>query len=408
MKKLYVYVNYMRLILILFFFFVSTVSSAQDIYFAGFSFIGNASEDDNYPVAIKLYREDKLLLDKQLATSLKRLQRKDLNIITSELGTIKSGNAVVLAYGLQRESIATYQVEGEFQYIIDITGLIYVFDYSEQEKKLLASFPTGMTVSVNSKNRLSREELNKYVENMYVPNRHQLPNNITFESGNGSSSVFDSWVVALEKAKISRASKDIRLQIRHIILDEAVLNQLPRGTTAAYIKDDKTLISETARNLERNLSAYQQLPVIPFSVGRALGANMIGRFGDTDYQIKLPQPDFVIDVLVREFKKSVIKNKVYDGWIFGSFITLKLVEPVSNSVKLESKFNYKDEIKVPTKYNLVFEDDWPSWIGAQKKLFEILSKQITARHDTELANITNTSNIKDLLINFEEVINKCR
>jgi hypothetical protein len=97
---------------------------------------------------------------------------------------------------------------------------------------------------------------------------------------------------------------------------------------------------------------------------------MIARFADTTFELKIPPPDYVIDLTVREFKKaSVLDNKVYDAYIYGAFITLKVLQPDLNNVKLDSKFNYKDEIQVPKNYKLKIEDDWPSWIGAQKKLF---------------------------------------
>jgi hypothetical protein len=47
-------------------------------------------------------------------------------------------------------------------------------------------------------------------------------------------------------------------------------------------------------------------------------------------------------------------------------------------------------------------------MGAQKKLFEILAKQISVRDDKELSLITNNPNIKDQLKNMEEIIISCR
>ncbi len=400
------YLQILVLVSLIFFVLFSRDSFGQDIYFAGFSFIGDESEDENYPVAIGLYKGDKLLLDRQLQQSMKRLQRKDLNINSEGLGRIKSGNAVVLAYGLQRESIAVYQIEQGFQYQIQIVGLIYVFDFADQEKKLLASYPTGVSVTVDSAKKLGREDLNKYVENLYVPNRHNLPAKILFDNGASDISVFDVWVASLENAKIRRAAKETRLQIRNIELDEKTQKQLHEKSE--FLKNSKVLITETARNLERNLSTNQQVPMIPFASGRALGSSMIGRFSDTNYEINLPKPDFVIDVLVREFKKTEVKNKVYDGWVYGAFITLKLIEPFNGTVMFESKFNFKDEIQFPSQYQLVIEDDWPLWLGAQKKLFEILSKQISAKDEATLATITNTPNIKQELYKLEDVIARCR
>jgi hypothetical protein len=122
--------------------------------------------------------------------------------------------------------------------------------------------------------------------------------------------------------------------------------------------------------------------------------------------LKIPPPDYVIDLTVREFKKSAVDNKVYDAYLYGAFITMKVLQPDLNNIKLESKFNYIDGIQVPKNYKLKIEDDWPSWIGAQKKLFEILSKQISIKDEKELANLTKTPDIKEQLKRFEDVINE--
>ncbi len=386
-----------------------SVTNAQDLYFAGFSFIGDTTQNDNYPVAYSIFKSNPEILNRELNASLKKLKRTDLNIIKDELGKQKSGNALALAYGLQKEAYATYQVEGGYQSKFEITGLIYVFDYADREHKLLTSIPTGKSLSLITPAKLSRNEINKVFEAMYLASKNQK-----IYDTNLTTSVFDDWVsnksqLSLENAKIFRASQEKRLQLRAVDLDDAVKKQVLGNSD--YIKDEKSLKAETARNFESYLSSYQNVPVLPssFSVGQALAGTMIARFGDTTYELKIPPPDYVIDLNVREFKKaSVVDNKVYDAHVYGAFITLKVLQPDLNDVRLDSKFNYKDEIKVPKNYKLKIEDDWPSWIGAQKKLFEILAKQISIRDEKELANITNTQDIKEQLKRFEDIINACR
>ena len=415
-----------KIFVYLIFLLLSFDVSSQDLYLAGFSFIGDTTENSNYPVAVDLYKNNPLILNQQLKESLKKLKRKDINIISDTNGSIKTGNAVALAYGLQKESIATYQIEGGYQTKFEISGLIYLFDFADNEHKLIASFPTGSTVTVTSNDRLTRKEVKNYFENMYLPNKNPTSINITFDkasesSGMPSVSVFDTWVARLDNANITRAKKDNKLQVRSIMLDDAVVAQLPNNSD--YLKDKKALITETARNFERDLSAYQNVPLLPYSVGQAIGGLMIARFGDTNFEVKIPPADFVIDILVREFKKSYVDNKLFDGFIYGAFITLKVVGTDLNDTKLESKFNYKTAadtcdkgdskdaiicVQFPKKYKVKIEDDWPFWIGSQKKLFEILTKQISQRDDKQLAVITNNPNIKDDLKKFEMVIINCR
>jgi len=401
----------LKYLLFLLFFGSFSLLNAQDLYFAGFSFIGDTTQNENYPVAYGIYKANPKILNQELNESLKKLKRTDLNIIKDELGKQKSGNALALAYGLQKEAYVVYQVEGGYQSKFEITGLIYVFDYSDNEHKLLTSIPTGKSLSLITPAKLSKNEIAKVFEAMYLTSKNQK-----IYGTNLTSSVFDDWVsnkssemqLSLENAKIFRASKEKRLQLRNIELDDAVKKQIPGNSD--YIKDEKALKTETARNFESYLSAYQNVPILPssYSVGQALAGTMIARFADTSYELKIPPPDYVIDLTVREFKKSAVDNKVYDAYLYGAFITMKVLQPDLNNIKLESKFNYIDGIQVPKNYKLKIEDDWPSWIGAQKKLFEILSKQISIKDEKELANLTKTPDIKEQLKRFEDVINECK
>ena len=401
----------LKYLLFLLFFGSFSVLNAQDLYFAGFSFIGDTTQNENYPVAYEIYKANPKILNQELNESLKKLKRTDLNIIKDELGKQKSGNALALAYGLQKEVYAVYQVEGGYQSKFEITGLIYVFDYSDNEHKLLTSIPTGKSLSLITPAKLSKNEIAKVFEAMYLTSKNQK-----IYDTNLTSSVFDDWVsnkssetqLSLENAKIFRASKEKRLQLRNIELDDAVKKQILGNSD--YIKDEKSLKTETARNFERNLSTYQNVPILPssYSVGQALAGKMIARFADTSYELKIPPPDYVIDLTIREFKKSSVDNKVYDAYLYGAFITMKVLQPDLNNIKLESKFNYIDGIQVPKNYKLKIEDDWPSWIGAQKKLFEILSKQISIKDEKELANLTKSPDIKEQLKRFEDVINECK
>jgi hypothetical protein len=118
------------------------------------------------------------------------------------------------------------------------------------------------------------------------------------------------------------------------------------------------------------------------------------------------------DILIREFKKTFVDNKVYDGYIYGAFVTLKIVRAgfndVKEEVKSEFKFSNKFEIQVPKSYKLKIEDDWPSWMGSQKKLFQNISEQISIKDEQFLSDKTNTPNIKEQLKSFEDIISKCK
>ena len=83
------------------------------------------------------------------------------------------------------------------------------------------------------------------------------------------------------------------------------------------------------------------------------------------------------------------------------------MEPLSEKVYLDSKFNFKNELVIPKSENFQIINVWDVYQRTQDALFSKLSKQISLR-DEKLKQITKTKNIKKQLANFEEVIKKCQ
>ena len=67
-----------------------TELKAKDLYFAGFTFMGNADQNFRYPVADKLFKENNLVFKEPLDSALLNFKRSDLNLIY-DLGSSKQG-----------------------------------------------------------------------------------------------------------------------------------------------------------------------------------------------------------------------------------------------------------------------------------------------------------------------------
>lgn len=367
-------------------------AQAQDLYFAGFAFVGNkAQAQTRYPVASELFKQDAVALNKPLNEALKKLKRSDISIIKGESGSLKSGNAVGLSFGLVNERIERLVEQNEYQSYYRVIAEILVFDFAAGEGRVIANYPVAVEYHVESKELPTAADDKKAFQAIY-------------QDLGTEKSIFNAWVNKLEQVKIVRGKNTIRLKIRNIDLDPAVVNQLPEE-----LKANNTFATETAQRLEVALVTNQQVPVLPYTGGEAIGNAMLIRFADTDFQLRLPEPDFVIDVLVREFKRVTVEQKnVYDAYIYGAFVTLKVLEPLGSDVKFESKFNYKNQIQIPKSYNLKVLSDWSIYARYQDALFNAITKQISERNDKALADITNTPNIKDQLKSFENIINQCK
>jgi hypothetical protein len=379
-----------KTVLLMFFFPFAASCLASDLYFAGFTMIGNADQNDRYPVGAKLYSKNNEVLNKKLYESLKLLKRNDLNIIKTDLGTIKSGNALSLAFALSDERVERLAEKDGVYSFYRVLAEVLVFDVIE--KKVITNFPAEIQYQVFTKTIPTKQDDEREFEKIYL--------DTSFEG-----SIFNEWVTRLEQINLKEAGVR-HLQIRDVTLDESVINQLPSN-----LKNNDIFKAQTAQRLEFQLSSNQNVPILPYTVGQ-LGnkkLGILGRFSDgVRYELKLPEPDYVIDLIVREFKSAKVEEKNFDGYVYGAFITLKVIEPVTGNIKLESKFNFKNEIIFQKSAQFQILNDWDVYQRSQDMLFSTLSKQISKRDDKEIAKITSTANIKEQFKEFEEIIKKCK
>ena len=166
----------------------------------------------------------------------------------------------------------------------------------------------------------------------------------------------------------------------------------------------------TAQKFEYQLSTNQNVPLLPFTIGQMGSKSKLrARFSDAEtYELILPEADYVIDLLIRQFKNAKVNSDNFDGYIFGSFITLHVEEPLTKKVVLSSKFNNKNSLKFNKYDNVEITDPWVFYLRAQDGLFSKLTKQISQREKESLSKLTKTKNIHNQLKQLEGIIQKCR
>ena len=111
---------------------------------------------------------------------------------------------------------------------------------------------------------------------------------------------------------------------------------------------------------------------------------------------------------LREFKNVTVDRDRFEVKIYAAFITLNVLEPLTNTSYVNSKFDYKNELVFPKSENLKILNEWDVYQRTQDALFSNLAKQISERDDAILPSITGTANIKSQLVKFESIINKCK
>lgn len=291
--------------------FSSTVEAAQDLYFAGFSFAGNNSQNtQRYPVAEALTNEKDRngvdVLDAALKQQLNGLQRTDLTL-RSDLGDLSTGNTTALAFALDQESVEDDKIGSRDLYIYRVVANVLVFDF--QRKVVLADFPAMVQYQDMGAAGRTDEENRAVFRRVYL--------DPTF-----GANIFAEWVRRLQVVQISK-SYTTHLAVRSVTIAPEADSMVPED-----LKTNDAYATQVAQAFEYSLSSRQNVGLIPYTPGQAIGQQMAARFANGDsFNLTLPTLDFVVDIRLRAFRSAKVQTETSDQYVFGSFITLQVSQP---------------------------------------------------------------------------------
>lgn len=364
---------------------------AQDVHLAGFSFSGNYDQNQQrYPYASKFMQEinnkDVNVMDASLNEALKKITRKDITFRTEQINQ-GSGNEIALSFSLAEESVEEVKWGKKYLGIYRVVGQILFFDFTQ--KKVIANFPVMIQhqeIKDTPHNELIRETVFREI---YL--------NKDFE-GN----IFKAWVAKLDKVAVKQ-NYNFHLGISSVSLEQETSLQVP-----AYLLGNTSYETQVAQTFEYLLMASQGVPMIPYTPGQAIKGKMLAKFANgSAYNLTLPEPDYNIEILVRPFKHAVESSGPAKQYVFGSFVTIKVLEPISGKIYLDSKFKNLNYVTVD-KDSGIEPENWQSYQTSLRSLFSSLTSQITKRDKEVLSKITQTKDIDKQLEKLEkEVIKKC-
>ena len=364
----------------------------QNVFNAGFAFVGDFSQNEaRYPFAFRFLKEidsetKQPVLEMALGSQIKTLKRTDIKF-NEGLGETGSGDSLAIAFALTEESIEEASWGSDVLTVYRVIAQILIFDMTE--RKVIANFPAMAQYQNVSEQKLTLSEHEETFRKIYLDDEF-------------GANIFKEWVGRLESVPVKPSYKNY-LKVSKIEIDEAVKKIIPSELAAGGIYE-----AQTAQILEFYLGSIQQVPMVPYTKGQAIGAKIPARFANGDsYQLQLPDPDYAIEVLVRPFKHIKKEKTRVEQLAFGAFITLTLKQPDFNKIYVQSKFKNINIVSFPKSEEIVI-DHWFGYQQSLRKLFSDLATQISNRDKKVLSKMTKTENIKKQLQKFEEILDKCR
>jgi hypothetical protein len=368
----------------------TAIASAQKINFAGFAFLGDFSQRENlYPYSTKilaLKEGRRPALEVALQKAIKgHFNNKNLNL-SLELSSQKNISKAI-AFAVSNESVQFQGLNNGFNVIYLIFAQILVFDFDEA--KVIANFPVAILHSEFVRQKPDAASIQTTFKGLYLDVSRE-------------TNIFRRWVARLNKIN-PKTSYGNYCKITEVQIDPRILKD-----STNKIVDVRAFELQLAQFFESVLSTHQQIPMVPYTKGEAIGAKMPARFANgTSVQFQLPAADYGIKIGIRPFKTVKKDSKNYSKIIFASFASFKVEQPDTGKSIIDGVFRNIPIVTIDRSRNVVL-DQWYERQKSLRSLFAEFSKQISVRDESWLKKSTRIKDVSTKLGQLEKTLASCR
>ncbi len=358
-----------KLLLICFIFcfgFIYSSVQAGDlrVFYAGFAFIGDAENiKKNYPYSFEIIGEMDSegipVLENVLKTKVEKQNMKNFKLIISELGNFDEGEDISVAFALDNETVTIEKICSDYKIVIDLSAQILFFDFNGM--KVIGCYPIAIQLIDVSESQPSADFIRNRVRDLYTSNKYNV-------------NILDEFAKRLKDIEIKPKFKN-SIQVTNVVVEEKALQFLPE----IYRSDLNNFKTFFAKNFSKFLSNNQQVSVFPYTKGYAIGNKMSARFANGDvYMLEIPQAQYETHLILRGFKKVLYdQKKSASSWIYGTYIKLKIIQPLLGKTYIDEKFKNGATKIVPAAQKNV--DDWPAFQESLFVLFDTVTKDFSTQ-----------------------------
>ncbi|MGV8961036.1 MAG: hypothetical protein ACOH1V_11750 [Stenotrophomonas sp.] len=294
------------------------LAHAQDgktqVYWAGFAFTGaQLDRADAVPHSAAAIEAAGLeALNQQLGGALKRQPARYLDVIGDRLAKLDgTTSATVLAAALDRELVSVEPIGDQYKVLVEVALQALFFDF--RERQVIASYPMTLQRIDLHDERPSESDIDAIVRGLLY--------------GSAATDLPQVLAHTLANAQLPNAAMR-RIQVGAVTLSEAARAKLPHPSLEGPLR------ATLAHELSKTLSSNTGIGLLPPATGEAIGGAMAARFADGEvYQLKIPEPDYVVKLQLDAMKSGVInETAAMKTMLFGAFFQVSVTEPFSGKV----------------------------------------------------------------------------
>lgn len=375
--------------------FVPSVCGAQPTHvtLAGLAFAGDAASlDQRFPYS-RRYESALAKSGKNayamVKTAVAQAPSEGVQVTTEQIDELKGRDqAIVTSLVVSSETVSVETFGNLRKLFVLIRGQALFFDFKSMT--VVRSYPLSFAyIDVFDRDPTGDEVLAR-VRNVY-------------EGAAGKPGLFARYAAVLAKASVP-AQVPRFVKVSKVGLAPELLAALPdylKGTPGVAETWAADMVSEA-------ISTGVGVPVVPYTQGYAIGGVMPLRVSDgTVFSLTLPKPDYEISVDLSGFKKVKFGEAAAGAsYVYGSYANLKIEEPMSGTVYMNSPLKNGEVKVVPATQTYV--DDFPAFYDSLNGLFHKLSDAMAGKGNTWVKSASAAPDIDAQILKTKQLLDLCK
>lgn len=386
-----------KFIIIIFFYALIPINAYSEklkVYYSGFSFSNTYESNKEYSKYSSLLikeinpKTNINIISSALNESIGKSNFRNISLISDQLIDLDKleNGSVVMAVALQHEEFSQ-----EYNYSSKVYNGFYdsyfeILFYDFDTKNLIASLPFDFEISMLSERKFTQDEILKRIKDFYLEDR----------PFNRIENIINNFDL--------KRKYNLRIGITNVEIDDRAFNDMPLNSKK-YLNASKNLLAQT---FSKRFSYIHNISMVPYTEGQVIGNAMKLRFIQSNeiYSLKLPNPDFHINLRLKGFKKVLAKSSASeDLYLYVSFFNIKIFQPEINKIYFEEELRGVSEVKIPKDQSEI--NHWRKYFYNIEIFFDNFSKNII-QHDNKWLKETSKNKIKNKIKSLSEIISKVK
>lgn len=333
----------------------------------------------------------------RLLHQLAKVHPNHFNLTTQQIHDVKNvDEAIDLTMLISKENVlqTSYEVDNSkiYKVLAQVRAQAFYFDVTQSA--LVRDIPLSFTQISTFKHKPTEDEIQHCVV-------------LALFGSDGKSGLVGKFSDSIVNTPYP-TSKNRFLRIKSVAIAKRVYRPLgiPESDRVQLVSDLKNRIAD---NFADTLSADYDVSFIPYTSDYVVGNRIPLSMSNGDaYDIKLPTADYLFYLKFLGAKKILFGQSVAGkSLIYGTYFNVRLLEPLSNHVYLDSKFKNGVVLKIPSTQTSDSQSDRFAYDDSMRSLFKRLSHAINVGRTSWITKAASAANIGNQLQSTKDLLQKC-